>query len=90
MLILFVTLFIGKYDITRIFPCFLAGMLLNQKGNRWIEKNKALYGSFIVFVVLLTFWNIDESIWLRFGSIQECLQKTFGWGEYVYKYLSSG
>ena len=35
----------------------------------------------------LTFWNIDESIWLRFGSIQECLQKTFGWGEYVYKYI---
>ena len=73
-----------------MFPCFLAGMLLNQKGNRWIEEKKALYGSFIVFVVLLTFWNIDESIWLRFGSIQECLQKTFGLGEYVYKYLSSG
>lgn len=87
MLILFVSLFIGKYDITRMFPCFLAGMLLNQKGNRWIEGKKALYGSFIVFVVLLTFWNIDESIWLRFGSIQECLQKTFGLGEYVYKYI---
>ena len=87
LLILFVTLFIGKYDITRMFPCFLAGMLLNQKGYRCIEKKNFLYGSFIAFVVLLIFWNIDESIWLRFGSIQECLQKTFGWGEYAYKYI---
>lgn len=87
LLILFVTLFMGKYDVTRMFPCFLAGMLLKQKGYRWIEKEKFLYGSFIVFVVLLIFWNFDESIWLRFGSIQECLQMTFGWGEYVYKYI---
>lgn len=70
-----------------MFPCFLAGMLLKQKGYRCIEKKKFLYGSFIVFVVFLIFWNIDESIWLRFGSIQECLQKTFGWGEYAYKYI---
>lgn len=81
------TLFVEKYDVTRMFPCFLAGLLLKQKGYRCIEKKIFLYGSFIVFAILLIFWNIDESIWLRFGSIQECLQKTFGWGEYAYKYI---
>lgn len=70
-----------------MFPCFLAGMLLKQKSYRCIEKKKFLYGSFMVFVVLLIFWNIDESIWLQFGSIQECLQMTFGWREYAYKYI---
>jgi fucose 4-O-acetylase-like acetyltransferase len=87
---LVISLLVVKYDVSRMFPCFMMGMLINHfnlpKSNK---KQELLLASGFLFIILSFYWSNHHELWTGPYTLLQyiCGEGTFSaiLFNYVYK-----
>lgn len=82
------TMFIPLFDLPRMYPCFLLGMMIKKsKLTESCYMPIILLLALIVFVVLSYIWCNDSNIWTSSISLMNALLGNNSWYDFSYNYI---